>query len=205
MKNKITFALLFVLLVLVIALGSVFYNRFSDDYTDNDELGVVEKNTEKVTDKQDEKVQENAEESTESENENVAPDVEFFDAFENSFMLSDFFDKPIVFNFWATWCGACKSHMPGFDNLYEKYKDDVNFIMLNVSDERKTAEAFLEDNGYDFPIYYDDSNICSYVYGASSIPLTFVMKKGGEVYGYQIGALSEEALESAIMTVLEEE
>lgn len=136
---------------------------------------------------------------------NAAPDVEFYNSNGNSVMLSSFYNKPVVLNFWATWCGPCKSEMPGFNRLYEKYKDKVNFVMLNVSDSEKTVADFLDENGYNFPVYFDKTQIASYTYGASSIPLTFVLHKGGEVYGYQIGVLREEALEGVIKTVLGEE
>ena len=144
-------------------------------------------------------------EQPKEENQNIVPDVEIFDADEKPVMLSSFFDKPLVLNFWATWCGPCKSEMPGFNRLYDKYNDKVNFVMLNVSDDRKTVKEFIEKNSYSFPVYYDDTQIAAYTYGASSIPLTLVIHEGGEVYGYQIGVLPEDALEGAIKAVLKEE
>ena len=199
MRKKISFIILCAVLVLVIAAAGIFYSKYSDVYVDKTDLNTQAddiKNTETSQEK---------DETPEDVSENIVPDVEFFDEDGNPLKLSNFFDKPVVFNFWATWCGPCKSEMPGFDNIYKKYKDKVNFIMLNVSDNRKTVEKFMAENGYSFPIYYDDTQICSYTYGASSIPMTFVLKEGGEIFGYQIGVLPEEVLETALKTILGEE
>ncbi len=197
MNKKVLFTVLCIVFVFFLV-GAVFiYNELYEDYTDsNFEMQTVEKDN----NNDDESKNEEPEQNDES-----VPDVEFFDADGNSLMLSDFFDKPLVLNFWATWCGPCKSEMTGFNRLYDKYKDKVNFVMLNVSDSEETAADFLEENGYRFPVYFDKTQIASYTYGASSIPLTFVMYKGGEIYGYQMGVLPEEALEEAIKTVLAEE
>lgn len=197
-KNAITLIICLVLLVGLIAGGTAFYN--ANKTKDRGSFTVIDE------DKKDEseKVEETDDEVGEND-ENTAPDVEFFDNDKNSHMLSDFFDKPVVLNFWASWCGPCKSEMPGFDKLYKEYGDRVHFIMLNVDDTRETVKKFISDNGYSFPIYFDDTNVCAYTYGASSIPLTFVLYEGGKVYGYQIGVLPEEALLGAIKTVLGEE
>ncbi len=199
MNKKILFVVLCVVLVFLLV-GAVFiYNELYEDYTDSDfEIQTVEK---------DNNDDENKSEQTEQngQNENVAPDVEFYDADGNSLMLSHFFDKPLVLNFWATWCGPCKSEMPGFNRLYEEYQDRANFVMINVSDSEETVQDFLKENGYSLPVYFDKTQIASYTYGASAIPLTLVMYKGGIVYGYQSGTLPEEALEQALKTVLMEE
>ena len=200
MNKKAIFVILCIVLIVLLT-GAVFiYNEMYEDYTDNNsEMQTVEK---------DNSVDENNNEDTQQpsqKNENTVPDVEFYDADGNAVKLSDFFDKPLVLNFWATWCGPCKSEMPGFDRLYDKYKDRVNFVMLNVSDSEEDVADFLEENGYGFPVYFDKTQIASYTYGASSIPLTFVMYKGGEIYGYQMGVIPEDALEEALKTVLTEE
>ena len=193
-KNVLTLVVSVLILVLLIAGGTIVYNK------NKDSAGGSFVKVEKPQDGGDDVA-----ESGESISENSVPDVEIYNADGEKVMLSRFFGKPVVLNFWATWCGPCKSEMPGFNRLYEKYKDKVNFVMLNVSEDKKTVERFLKDNGYSFPVYYDKTQVASYTYGASSIPLTFVLDKGGELFGYQMGVLSEEALEDAIKTVLGDE
>jgi len=204
MNKKILFVVLCVVLILLLVGAVYIYDELYEDYTDsNFEMQTVEKDGSDDVGKSEET--DNSTQSNTEQNDNTAPDVEFFDADGNSLMLSHFFDKPLVLNFWATWCGPCKSEMPGFDRLYDKYKDKVNFVMLNVSDSEETVADFIKENGFGFPVYFDKTQIASYTYGASSIPLTFVMYKGGEVYGYQMGVLPEEALEEALKSVLGEE
>lgn len=210
MNKKVLFVVLSAVLIALLV-GAVFiYDELYEDYSDrNSQMQTVDKdkvvNESTVSAHEQEPNQESNREQNQEQTDNKVPDVEFYDADGNSVMLSSFFDKPIVLNFWATWCGPCKSEMPGFNSLYEEYKDRVNFVFLNVSDDENSVAEFLDENGYSFPPYFDKTQVASYTYGASSIPLTFVMHKGGEMYGYQMGALSKEALEEALKNVLEEE
>ena len=85
----------------------------------------------------------------------AAVDFTVTDREGNTVKLSEFFGKPIIINFWATWCGPCKSELPVFDEAYRKYGEGVTFLMVNLTDGyRDTVEAvkaFIEDNDYTFP------------------------------------------------------
>lgn len=202
MNKKVLFAVLCIVLVVLLVGAVLIYNELYEDYTDSNFQMQTVGTDENIDDNS---TSEPEQQPEQEQTDNKVPDVEFYDADGNAVMLSGFFDKPLVLNFWATWCGPCKSEMPGFNSLYEEYKDRVNFVMLNVSDSEKTVAEFLDESGYTFPPYFDKTQIASYTYGASSIPLTFVMYKGGEIYGYQSGILPEEALEEALKNVLAEE
>ncbi|MBO4950510.1 MAG: TlpA family protein disulfide reductase [Clostridia bacterium] len=206
MNKKVLFAVLSVVLIGLLVGAFFIYDELYEDYThSNFQMQTVDKDENKNDGTAPEPEQKHEQEHEQERTDNMVPDVEFYDADGNAVMLSDFFDKPLVLNFWATWCGPCKSEMPGFDRLYDKYKDKVNFVMLNVSDSEETVADFIKENGFGFPVYFDKTQIASYTFGASSIPLTFVMYKGGEIYGYQMGVLPEEALEEAMKTVITEE
>ena len=118
----------------------------------------------------------------------------------NVVRLADYFGKPIVLNFWASWCGPCQGEMPGFQEIYEKYGDEIQFIMLNctVGDSKSDAKALIEENGYTFPVYFDTTGEASYTYGASSIPMTIFIDAEGKLATYARGALSAELLEKGI-------
>lgn len=137
----------------------------------------------------------------------VAPDFTVLDMDGNKVNLSDFFGKPIIINFWATWCGPCKSELPAFDNMYAKYGDEVQFIMLNLTDgSRDTVDGvkqFVSDNGYSFPIYFDTTLEAANTYGAYSIPTTFLIDDDGIPVHSQMGAMSEESLEQLVNALLE--
>jgi len=136
------------------------------------------------------------------ENDIAAVDFTVFDADGNPVNLFDFAGKPVVLNFWATWCGPCKSELPAFDKLSKEYEGKVEFMMINVTDGyQETVEgvkAFMEENEYTFPVYFDTTLQAASIYGAQSIPLTVLISSDGYLEAYQIGAVSEEALRNAL-------
>lgn len=121
--------------------------------------------------------------------------------------LADYFGKPIILNFWASWCGPCKSEMPEFEEAYQKYGEDIHFIMLNctISDAKGDAKALIEENGYTFPVYFDTTGEASYTYGASSIPMTIFIDANGDLVTYGVGALSADMLQRGISYIYTEE
>lgn len=135
------------------------------------------------------------------------PDFTVYDMDGNAVKLSDFFGKPIIVNFWATWCGPCKSELPAFDTMYAKYKDEVHFLMVNLTDgSRDTKEsvtAFVNDGGYNFPVYFDTTMEAAYTYSAYSIPMTLLISSDGQLAHTQMGAMSEETLEQYTQTLIE--
>ena len=134
------------------------------------------------------------------------PDFTVYDMDGNAVKLSDYFGKPIIVNFWATWCGPCKSELPAFDTMYAKYKDDVHFLMVNLTDgSRDTKEsvtAFVNDGDYTFPVYFDTTMEAAYTYSAYSIPMTLLITSDGQLAHTQMGAMSEETLEQYIQTLI---
>jgi len=136
----------------------------------------------------------------------AAPDFTVYDTDGNAVSLSDFAGKPVVVNFWATWCPPCKAELPDFEDAWRKYGEDVAFLFVNLADSRDTTEvveAFMEDGGYEFPLYYDTDGDAAYAYGIYSIPVSlFVDAKGNLEQGY-IGALNAEVIESCIGRILE--
>ena len=130
-----------------------------------------------------------------------APDFTVFDWDGNAVKLSDFEGKPVVLNFWASWCGPCKSEMPDFEEAYMQYGEQIHFLMVNCTGGRETvdsAKAFVEEQGYTFPVYFDTSYEASSTYGASSIPMTFFIDANGDLVTYGMGALSAEVLHKGI-------
>ncbi|MBQ8184694.1 MAG: TlpA family protein disulfide reductase [Lachnospiraceae bacterium] len=132
----------------------------------------------------------------------TAPDFTVVDAEGNSVKLSDYFGKPIVLNFWASWCGPCQSEMPDFDETCRELEGEVQFLMVNLTDgSRETVEiakAFIEEKGYTFPVLYDTGQEAAYQYGVSSIPSTYFIDAQGHAIARAQGAISKEILLSGI-------
>jgi thiol-disulfide isomerase/thioredoxin len=136
----------------------------------------------------------------------AAPDFAVLDAEGNGIKLSDLKGKPVVINFWASWCPPCKSEMPEFDKAYAEYGGDVAFMMIDLVDgARETVEtgaAYVAEQGYAFPVYYDTSGEAAAAYGVSAIPTTvFVDKDGNVVTGAQ-GAINGDTLHKGIDFIL---
>ncbi len=105
--------------------------------------------------------------------------------------LSDLKGKPVFINFWASWCGPCKVEMPIIQEAYNKYKDDVHFVMLNIvqGDPVENVEAYLKENKFTFPIVRDniikENNSVAFEasdkYQVISIPTTYFVDHNGIV------------------------
>ena len=132
----------------------------------------------------------------------LAPDFHVYDKDGNPVHLSEFFGKPIVLNFWASWCGPCQSEMPDFNQKYAELGGDVHFVMVNMTDGGRetveTASAFIKENGYEFPVFYDISGEAAAVYGAYSLPTSFFINAEGYVIAQAIGAIDAATLQRGI-------
>lgn len=124
----------------------------------------------------------------------------------NSVTLSDYIGKPIVLNFWASWCPPCKAELPDFEKAYKEY-GDVEFLMVNLTDgSRETVESakdFISQNGYTFPVYYDTEFSASYAYSLSSIPVTCFIDAEGNLVASRVGMIDYDTLVSCIEKITE--
>ncbi len=187
MSKNIKLILTMVILVFLIATAGVAYKILSKDVDSNNNLGITKEESTVGT------------ETAESKKElQKAPDFTVLDKDGNSVSFLDLVGKPIVLNFWASWCSPCKSEMPEFNQVYEDLSEDVTFIMINLTDGQRetveTATAFVEENAYSFPVYFDTTQDAAYTYGIRSIPTTiFIDADGNIVTGVQ-GTINEKLL-----------
>ena len=144
------------------------------------------------------------------ENNKLQPQHDFnvVDANGKAVLFSDLLGKPIVLNFWATWCGWCEREMPDFEEMYKKYGEDVTFVMVNVTGGSETVEKakqFIADEGYTFPVYFDVNRSAATKYGTDAgIPMSYFFDAQGTLIAHAEGAIDAATLEIGIGMITEE-
>ncbi|HJD33540.1 MAG TPA: redoxin domain-containing protein [Candidatus Mediterraneibacter tabaqchaliae] len=142
-----------------------------------------------------------------------AYEFEMEDQFGNVHRLDDYKGKVIFLNFWATWCGPCRNEMPEIQMLYEEYAaqgENAEVAVIGVAGpgmggegSREEITAFMEENGYTYPVLMDETGEMFSYYGISAFPTTFMIDRDGNVYGYVSGQLTEDIMRSIIDQTLE--
>ncbi|MBS1152509.1 MAG: dsbE [Myxococcaceae bacterium] len=97
--------------------------------------------------------------------------------------LKDYIGKPIVLNFWATWCGPCKLEHPTLEWGYRKYGREVVFLGVVFEDSEENTKAFLKANGGGWPQLFDLKSTVAVDYGVAGVPETYFIDKSGTILG----------------------
>lgn len=101
-------------------------------------------------------------------------------------VFSDFYDKPIFVNVWATWCPPCIAELPGIAEIQEEFGNDVHFILV-TNEDQNTVNKFIEKNNYqNLNIYF--SGRLPHDFETSSIPATFILDKNQKIIVNKKGA-----------------
>ena len=131
----------------------------------------------------------------------MAPDFTVYDGDGKAVKLSDYFGKPIVLNFWASWCGPCQMEMPDFQEKYLELGDEIQFLMVNATGGRETVESaksFLAGTEYTFPVFFDTGADASMAYGVYYLPTTYFIDAQGHLIARATSAIDAETLQRGI-------
>ncbi len=197
-------AIFAVVLALLTVLLSGCGNNPADDTGKTNDGGVVADGADNA-DSDDSSVPETYEELSEGDS---APDFTAETVGGGEFKLSEQSDKVVILNFWATWCPPCVGEMPAFQKLYDEYGDTLAVLAVNCLEDKETVDKFASDNGYTFPIAYDEDGDINMKYPTDGIPYTVIIGTDGKAAKIYVGAGDAEAqyneYKSAIDAVMEE-
>jgi thiol-disulfide isomerase/thioredoxin len=116
--------------------------------------------------------------------------------------LSELKGKPVLLDFWATWCGPCQAEAPVVNKIAQRFKDrGLVVVGVNTSDQPGLAAPWVKGHGISFPIVFDDAGIGE-KYGVDSLPTLVLVSKEGKVLAVRTGVTTDSELERLVTSAL---
>ena len=98
--------------------------------------------------------------------------------------------RPLVLNFWASWCPPCRKEMPALAATARKAGDHVAFVGVDTNDARSDALSFAAKTGVGYPLAYDANASVAGTYAVNGLPTTFFISATGQLVGEQVGGMT---------------
>ncbi len=196
-----------ILTFLITSCGSNTADTSKDEevFTTENNFENIENNQQEVNKNEDS--QEVMMDTTTNDGDTIDVDPKFYDVNGNEVRLSDFKGKPTVINFWASWCVPCQYEFNDFQQSYETYGEDVQFLMIDLIGVRNETEEigkkYISENEYTFPTYYDSNSEVFYSMLIKQIPTTFFVNSDGLILNKEIGLMSQETLEENLKLLIQ--
>ncbi|MCP4423451.1 MAG: TlpA family protein disulfide reductase [Chloroflexi bacterium] len=140
----------------------------------------------------------------------LAPDFALPTPLGKTVSLTDFVDRdgdagrPVVLNYWASWCGPCRMETPEFQNASLKYKNQAAILGINQGEDAQTVTEFGLSFGLTYPLLVDADSAVNQMYGVAGLPTTIFIDRKGVVREVFVGILNQAVLEDRLDRLLEE-
>jgi thiol-disulfide isomerase/thioredoxin len=116
---------------------------------------------------------------------------------------SDYGGRPVVVNFWATWCGPCRKEQPALQSLAEEYEGRVAFVGVNHLDDRAAAREYLRQYGVTYPSVFDPAGEVAFDFEIPYLPATVIVDAKGQLRYRLLGAQPESSFRRYIEAALD--
>jgi len=105
--------------------------------------------------------------------------------------LSQFKGKVVFLNFWATWCGPCRSEMPSMEAVYQQLKDKgFEILAVNLGESKDKVSGFMNEYKLTFPSVLDERQIAGSQYNIRAIPTTYIIDRRGLIVARLVGSIN---------------
>ena len=133
----------------------------------------------------------------------LVPDFTLTDLNGKTLQLSRYRGKVVLLNFWATWCSPCRSEIPRFVELQNKYdKEGFEVIGISLDDDPKLVRAFCEQFRMNYPVALGDAKLAEQYGGILGLPVSFLIGRDGRIYAKHAGEADISLIEREIHSLL---
>lgn len=134
----------------------------------------------------------------------MAPDFELDTLDGQTLVLSQLKGKPVLVNFWATWCGPCRYEMPFLQQVYEEWPDDkLVLLAVNVGESSSDVSQFMQSQGFSFTVLLDSQAAVAQQYNVMGIPSTFFIDSDGVIQNIKVGVFQSHTEIEAILSKID--
>ncbi len=130
-----------------------------------------------------------------------APDFELVSLSGETFQLEDYRGKPVLLNFWATWCAPCRLEMPAFQSRYEEHAGELAIVAVNNAESPSDVQAFVDELGLTFDILLDPDAAVQRLYLVRGYPTSFLLDADGIIRVQHVGLMTEDQLDGYLQEI----
>lgn len=136
-----------------------------------------------------------------------APDFTLKDMSGKDVTFSSFKGKPVLLNFWATWCPYCRQERPHLKSLHEEYREELVIISVSIDRSTRTVKNYMEQNPAPYIVLSDTEGMAAVPYNVMSLPTTYLIDREGTISRKLMGMVkwSEKGAKEFIDTLIKQQ